>query len=136
MTDLFRKVLAEFEQITTFKPQLTSEYTSALADLCRFLESKPLRCTRERTRRLLANINRKFRLNRTPVAAVYAAAAKYDITFNYHEKESIQQAFDLSDGATFVRILQEKGVDSLLKKTLIEQFRPVSPRRDDQSLCE
>ena len=126
MTTLFQKVLAEFEQITTFEPQLTTEYRAALTDLCKFLESKPLRCTYERTRRLLAHINRKFRLNQTLAAAVYATAAKYGTTFNYHEKEVIQQAFDLSDGPTFVRVLQEKGVDRLMKKVLIKQFRPIS----------
>lgn len=125
MVGLLRDVLTEFEQVTTFKPLLTSEYRSALINLCEFLEDKPLRPKNERTRWLLAHINRKFRLNQVPVAAVYREAAKWGTTFNYHEKEAIQQAFDLSVSAAFVRVLQEKGVAPLLQNRLLELFQPM-----------
>ena len=126
MTSLFQKVLGEFEEITNLEPRLTSEYSSSLAGLCKFLETKPLRCRNERRRLLLAHINRKFRLNRAQIAAVYATAAKHGITFNYHEKEAIQQAFDLSDSIAFIHVLQEKGVNQLLDKALCAQFQPIN----------
>ena len=125
MVDLLRDALAEFEQVTTFQPQLTAEYRSALIDFCAFLRDKPLRAKNERARWLLMHINRKFRLNQVPVAAVYGEAAKWGTTFNYHEKEAIQQAFDLSDGVAFAQVLQEKAVAPLLKKRLLELFQPI-----------
>ena len=125
MTDLFRKVLAEFEQITTFKPRLTSEYASALINLCKFLEYKPLRSKNERARYLVAHINRKFRLNRAPISVIYAKAAIYGTTFNYHEKEAIQQAFDLSDKSAFIRVLKETIADQTLNRILVDQFNPI-----------
>ena len=125
MPDLLQEVLTEFEQVTTFKPQPTSEYMSALIDLCEFLKDKPLRPKNGRTRWLLAHINRKFRLNQAPVAAVYGAAAKCGTTFNYHQKEAIQQAFDLSDSIAFARVLQERGITLLLRRTLLELFQPI-----------
>lgn len=125
MPDLLQKVLAEFEQVTTFKPLPTPEYMSVLIDLCEFLKDKPLRSKNERTRRLLAHINRKFRLNQAPIAAVYEVAAKCGTTFNYHEKEAIQQAFDLSDVTAFTQTLQKKDATPLLKKTLLELFQPI-----------
>ena len=133
MTDLFRTVLAEFEDITTFKPQLPSEYRAVLVDLCKFLHDKPLRCRRERTQRLLGDINRKFRLNRASLSNVYATAARYGITFNYHEKEAIQRAFDLSNRTVFTHTLSEKNVDSLLADQLIRQFRPIGR---DETIAE
>ena len=125
MADLLQDALAEFEQVTTFKPLLTPEYRSVLNGLCEFLKEKPLRPRKERARWLLAHINRKFRLNRLPIASVYREAAESGTTFNYHEKEAIQQAFDLSDGAAFARVLKEKGVARLLHNRLIELFQPI-----------
>ncbi len=125
MPDLLQEVLAEFEQVTTFKPQPTPDYMSALVGLCGFLKDKPLRPKAERTRWLLAHINRKFRLNQAPVAAVYGAAARAGITFNYHEKEALQQAFDLSDMKAFAQLLKEKGVPTLFQKTLLQLFQPI-----------
>ena len=125
MTDLLQTVLAEFEQVTTFDPRPTPEYMSALIDLCGYLKDKPLRCRNERARWLLAHINRKFRLNKVSIAAVYEAAAKYRTTFNYHEKEAIQRAFDLSDNTAFTQVLREKGIGGLLKETLLELFQPI-----------
>ena len=55
------------------------------------------------------------------------AAAKCGITFNYHEKEAIQQAFDLSDRTAFTVVLQENDVAGLLKQTLLGLFQPIGP---------
>ena len=136
MTSLFQRALAEFKEITTFEPQLTSEYAFSLVDLCKFLETKPLRSKDERRRCLLAHINRKFRLNRACVAVVYATAAEHGTTFNYHEKESIQRSFDLSDGIAFKCVLQEKGIDPLLHKALLAQFRPISNEATIDALAD
>lgn len=126
MADSLQEVLAEFEQVTTFKPLPTPEYMSALTDLCEFLKDKPLRSKKDRSRRLLAHINRKFRLNQAPVAAVYEKAAKAGLTFNYHEKMAIQQAFDLSDCTAFAQILKDKRVSPVIAKTLLVLFQPIS----------
>ena len=123
--NLLRQALLEFEQITTFKPHPTPEYMSALVDLCNFLQDKPLRPKRQRRRRLLAHINRKFRLNQPRLAAIYAASAKRGVTFNYHEKEAIQQALDLSDRSAFLQVLANKGSTSLLTRALTPLFRPL-----------
>ena len=135
MTDLVHDVLAEFEQVTTLRPQMTLEYQSALTDLCEFLKDKPLRPREERERWLLAHINRKFRLNQIPVASVHREAVGWGTTFNYHEKEAIQQAFDLSDSVAFAQVLQEKGVAELLQDRLIELFQPIDRDLTIRTLC-
>ena len=129
MSDLFRKVLDEFEQITTFNPRLTSEYASALNNLCQFLECKPLRSKEERARYLIAHINRKFRLNRESISVIYAKAAMYGITFNYHEKEAIQKAFDLSDKSAFIRVLNGSIENQILNKALVDSFYPIKHKK-------
>ena len=127
MPDLLQEVLAEFEQVTTFAPEPTDEHMLALVNLCEFLKDKPLRPKKDRCQWLLTHINRKFRLNHAAIAAVFSAAAESGIIFNYHEKEAIQQAFDLSSSAAFCHALKEKRVTPLLQEKLTELFVPIDP---------
>ena len=118
-------MLAEFEQVTTLRPLLTDDYVAALRNFCEFLQDKPLKSEAERKRCLLANINRKFRLNRSSLADLYRVAARYGTTFNYHEKESIQLSLDLSDREAFTEILYNKGMDCSLVEEMQGRFRPI-----------
>ena len=134
MAELYQEILGEFEDITKFKPQLPPEYAQALFDLCEFLKDKPLRRKSQRRRWLLSHINHKFRLNKSSIAKVYGVAAKSGIVFNYHDKEAIKQAFDLSDQAAFVHIFQEKGLPPSLKIRLLELFQPMSEQETINAL--
>src|SRR5437868_1098319 len=98
---LSSKLLREFSEITGFEVELSEEYCAEFKTLCEFLEARPLRDKEERRRWLIARLNWKFRLNQEPIAQVYSSAAKEDITFNYHEKNNIQLAFDLNDEALY-----------------------------------
>lgn len=126
MSSLFQSVLEDFAEVTGFAPQLTPEYESALRGLCNYLEGEPLRSRPDRIRRLLAQINRKFRLNNERVARVYAEAARQRTTFNYHEKEAIQEAFDLVDESSFALVLREKHLNGQLVDQLVGLFDPIS----------
>ena len=137
MSELLHELLAEFELVTTFQPQPTNEYLSDLINICRFLQDKPLRPGNKRRQLLLGQINRKFRLNQDALAALYGSAAKSGFTFNYHEKEAIQQAFDLCDQGAFAKILRAKRLQPSVQERLLGLFLPLAREATLKALaCE
>ena len=94
-TRLNDKLLSEFSEITGFNPPLTEDFEQALRGLCGFLKGQKLRTKARRRRWLFSRVNWKFRINRDPIAKLYAAAAGAGVTFNYHQKAQIHAAFDL-----------------------------------------
>lgn len=119
-------LIAEFESLTRHVLDLPDDYKVALESLCLHLDKNQLRSSAERRRWLFARINEKFRFNRDAIAAVYAAAARHRVTFNYHEKCAIQLAFDLRDRDAFVRALRDAEVEEQLRDTLLILFAPIA----------
>lgn len=127
MTPSSLKLLVrEFSTAVGAEPSMPPEYEASLAALCEHLDGQQLRSKDERRCHLLASINQKFRFNRDLVAAVYALAAKAGVTFNYHQKCEIQEAFDQACRKRFSHALAEAAVHEKLAEDLMELFQPVS----------
>ena len=120
----YKQILTEFTAITGRAVELPDDYRQALASLCSHLATKELRPKRERRRRLIASINRKFSINRDAIAMVYAAAASKGGTFNYIEKTQIQWAFDYADPAPFNAALTGKSLADADRESLQSLFCP------------
>lgn len=122
---IYKSFLSEFKAITGHSIDLPSEYSFALSELSSFLLDKPLRSPEERRNKLLAKINYKFKFNKDRVSKVLARAASYGVTFNYHQKNEINSAFDCLDRQAFSLLLDAKGVNSDLKSSLEMLFNPI-----------
>ncbi len=107
-------------------PNLDNDYQNALDRFCSFIGKRKLFDASERRMRFVAHINQKFRINSDPLAKFYQFAAGMKITFNFHQKNEIQQAFDLSSESELVDALNRKGLSDGIIKSLISRFEPVS----------
>lgn len=118
------QLLGEFEAWTGLRPVYTTDFDRALTELCQYLESQALLPSQVRRRRLLAQINRKFRINRVPLGRLFSFAARRGVTFNYQQKEQLQNAFDLGDGRLFEAALALCSLDETLHSELRKLFSP------------
>ena len=135
MPDLVQEVLTEFEQVTTFKAQPTSEYMSALIDLCEFLKDKPLRPKNVRTRWLLAHINRKFRLESSPSCRCLWGGGKM--------RDHVQLSPEGGNSAGF-RSVRQRGIcpstpgkehNPITQQDSVRTVSTHRPRRNGRGLC-
>ncbi|MGF6695373.1 DNA modification methylase [Metapseudomonas resinovorans] len=126
MMSLATHLLSEFNEVVGCALALPDEYLSPYERLCEHLATKVLRSPPERRRWLIAHINRKFKFNAGGTASLYATAASLGYTFNYHEKTSIQLAFDLSDQHEIERVLAVRGLPPAVYSRLIAEFKPIS----------
>lgn len=132
MGDALTSLLTEFCAITGQSVELPDDFRAALTRLCEHLDRRKVRPAKERRRWLIARINAKFRCNSEAIAALYARAAADGVTFNYHQKTAIQNAFDLVDRKAFERVLAAASVSPALRRALRTLFKPVS---ESQSLA-
>lgn len=126
MPPLADQLLAEFQDIVGHDLALPDEYAAPYKRLCAHLNERPLRSLPERRRWLIAHINRKFRFNANGTARLYAEAAQLGYTFNYHEKTSIQLAFDLAEREGLERVLAAKSLPPVALACIRANFRPVT----------
>lgn len=119
----------EFREITGLRPDFDSEYHAEVAKLTQYLSSRDVRPLAKRRQAFIAHVNRKFRLNSKALAAFYASAAHAGFTFHYHDKQRIQQAFDLSDSKSFEEVLSEKKIPTPTRGELIRLFGPIDEQR-------
>lgn len=117
--------LREFEKVTGLCPRLDEAYSAEASKLVEFVNRKGLRPLKDRRTDFFERLNWKFRLNAGPLASFYAAAAKRDVTFHYHEKQRIDSAFNRRDIKGVVAVLAERGIDPGLVRELSEMFLPV-----------
>lgn len=125
---LAKHLLTEFCAVVGFDLALPDEYEEVYHRLCTHLEGQPLRTATERRRWLIAHINRKFRFNSDATARLYAEAAKYGYTFNYHEKTAIQLAFDRVDETALGEVLKARSFPNDIVRYLQTLFRPVDEK--------
>src|SRR5690606_33168665 len=59
-------------------------------------------------RALIADINKKFRLNGNNIKAFLAACASEKLVFNYHQKNLISAAFDSASTKKLAEVLDQK----------------------------
>lgn len=117
--------VAEFRAITGLVPSFDADYEACLKRLVAYLASKTILPAEHRKRRFLGHVNWKFRLNAEPLGAFYALGAKHGFTFNYHQKCSIQRAFDEHDAELLEHVLREREVPAALRRELRAKFLPV-----------
>ncbi len=129
MTNSFAlELVEELYRITGILAKLPAEYEEALLKLGIFLSSQEILPPEERRKRLLARINWKFRVNQSAIGLIYAHAAKKNYTFNFHQKNEIQLAFDSSSLEKFRSVLAEREIPNNVQKELIAQFNPASEK--------
>jgi DNA modification methylase len=124
-SSLGTQLLSEFQEIVGRDLTLPDDYLQLYQRACEHLAARPLRKPPERRRWLIAHINRKFRLNSGGTANLYAAAAAIGHTFNYHEKNAIQLAFDLSDRTKIDRVFAARSFPPAVRTRLVAAFVPV-----------
>ena len=124
--EILEQLAEEFERIVGRALRLSDEFRSAALDLMPFLRDRPWRSAETRDRRSIAHVNWKFRINAARIQRFLAVAAKSGYTFHFHQKQSIQLAFDLADESILARVLEEKGIPAEIRATLLHAFDPVS----------
>jgi DNA modification methylase len=119
-----RELVREFSEVLSIRELFVS--CDLEAEISAFFELlspvKPLPTDARRTS-LIALVNRKFDINKDQRDALLADCASRGITFNYHEKVRISDAFDTVDRQAFERILSGKAGYS---DSDMELFTPVS----------
>ena len=100
----------EFETLLGVTAPSDSGLRDQAAGLLSALSSQAPHSRPERARRLIALVNSKFEINADTIAEVYSHAAQSGITFNYHEKLRISEAFDRNDPAQFQLLCSQKGL--------------------------
>jgi DNA modification methylase len=91
---------------TSFEP--TSEVRLETERFLSFAEGREAAEATAMRTALLADVNAKFRLNAANMKAFLTFCAKQKVVFNYHEKVALSNAFDSSDRAAIVSLLEEK----------------------------
>lgn len=79
----------------------------------------------ERSTRLLALVNRKFEINKARLDDLYSHCARLGVTFNYHEKLRLSQAYDRNDFPLFKDVIEGK---SCAPDEIEGLFRPVETK--------
>ncbi len=114
----------EFGQLIGLPLEFDADYKLELASLVRYLNTKKIRILKERRAAFIAFVNKKFDLNSKAIATLYAKAAKFGYTFNFHQKNALQKAFDTRDQEAFKTTLEKKGINVI--KDLAKNFSPIS----------
>ena len=122
---LFHRFLDEFVAITGLRPSFEEDYLVELNRLLAYLVTRQIRPFRVRKRQLLGHINNKFRFNSKPMSEFYTEAAKAGVVFHYHQKRTIQRAFDVIDREKLASVLNETQIVGSLRARLLSRFSPV-----------
>ena len=120
------KFVQEFSTITGLNPNFDSDYLHALESLVRKLSRYSIRPFEKRRREFLARVNSKFRLNADALRHFYNVAAHQKCSFNYHQKRTIQRAFDSRDRLLLSALLDECNVQGANAQCLLSIFDPVT----------
>ena len=114
----------EFGSIVKLPLKFDPDYTKELDPFLVYINGKKIRSAKERSNEFIALINKKFDLNAKAIGELYTHAASQSITFNFHQKNSIQRSFDLCDLRLFKNVLVKKRLDENTIKSLLNFFKP------------
>ena len=121
--------IKEFIAITGLCPSLDPAYRARIDKLVAFITSRQVLPFRLRRAALIAHMNEKFLLNAAPLRRFYRAAAHAGFTFDYHEKNKIEGAFNNNDSHRLVTVLNRRSVPSEIKQRLMALFLPMDESR-------
>jgi DNA modification methylase len=132
----YQYFLDQFMDITGLKPNLDDIYIYELNKLVSYISTYDIRPIEERRKEFIAILNKKFRLNSKHIAEVYKDAALKGFTFNYHQKNLIEYAFDINSKKLFKEILNERNVPEYLCNLLLKHFKPIAEKDTLKHLLE
>lgn len=123
------KLIREFETIlqVSFKPD-EALFRDLYPLLKHLADQEPIDKSR-REYLLLGYVNSKFRFNADGIRGFLASAARVKVTFNYHEKLQISDAFDTSDNNVLKHVLYKKEIfrkNSQLMVDINKNFKPIA----------
>jgi DNA modification methylase len=127
ITKPLRRLVGEFESIVGLPLRMSAEFLSAANSLATYLSARRLRPLGERRQHLLAAINSKFETHSDALAAFYRIGAERGYTFNFHQKNAIQRAFDYQRLDELEAVLVDRKVDEPTGSCLRAAFIPLSP---------
>jgi len=125
---IYSSLIDDFASITGIKPVFDKEYKEAVLSFCSFLSSKKLRPLKTRCFEFISYMNKKFRLNSSSLAAFYKSSAEMGYTFNYHQKQIIQSAFDSSDISILSSHLKDRRIPKDKTSALLSLFLPIKEK--------
>jgi DNA modification methylase len=131
VANLRKELVDEFFDLSGIEANLTGDYAAEVSRLLDYIATKDFRGANERKQAFLGHVNAKFRLNAEAMASFFSVAARFRITFHYHQKKAVQHAFDSGSLTSLESVLAEKGVSNTARNALCDVFAPISA---DQTL--
>lgn len=126
--NILKNLVVEFKKLTGYEPEFDLKYLTSLKPYVAYLGKKQLRNLEERERDFIALVNKKFELNSKVIAELYAQVAKLGYTFNFHQKNDIQKAFDSNDKDIFLGVMKSRKINKNEINSLTRLFNPISRR--------
>jgi DNA modification methylase len=115
----------EFEGIVGLQLRAGKDYQRDARRLANYLSQQGLLPLETRRRLFLGHVNWKFRVNASGLRAFYGLAAKSGHTFNYHQKNQVQKAFDERQSDDIREVLHRLIADPSVRAKLYAAFTPV-----------
>jgi DNA modification methylase len=123
-----RLLIEDFSSTLDVVVALPDDVLEALSTICSSLHGVAVKNKKTRAKSLIAEINRKFRLNHDGVQDFLDLAATFKTTFNYHEKLEIARSFDSNDFVPIDELLAKKNlVSGNAALALRTCFKPKTP---------
>lgn len=119
---------SEFSQITGLSLKMDSDYKNHYDALVDFFREKDIRPLKERYAALIGVINKKLDLNANLINHFYSKAVDLGYTFNFHQKNSIQEAFDFNDQNIFEKVLHDRKIGGDDLDSLKNLFNPITDK--------
>ena len=117
----------EFSNTVKWSYTPSEEIYASLENLLLSVENSELIPKHRRTGCIFYHASRKFKFNADGVRSFLGFSASHKITFNYHEKNVINKAFDENNESIILDLIRSKEISSSKKLTdlLMSKFSPI-----------
>lgn len=122
----FTILYKEFKEIIGFEPIFDKDYSQEYKKILDYFSSKKLLLNKKRRQLFIGQINKKFETNKKAISNVFTSLANLGYSLNFHEKNNIKNAFNLSDIDIFIKTLKHSSVNEEDIHSLCKLFKPVS----------
>lgn len=134
---LVKLLIQEFSQILNVSYSPPAVFFTEMGTFLKSLQVGDLVESDLRRRRLIAHINEKFKFNSEEIASFLSLAANLKISFNYHDKKCISQAYDLCDNQALINLLfNTKKITHDSVQLLASKFSPLSVEKTMEKFWE